>query len=54
MERQRKHNNAEITKQSSKIGIGMERRNWSLTRALEALNWLSVPPMAAEATIRGI
>ena len=42
-----------LQSRAARLALGWKRRDWSLTRALSDLAWLSVPQMAAEATIRG-
>ena len=42
-----------LQSRAARLCLGKKRKDWSLTKGLEKLGWLSVPQMAAEATIRG-
>jgi hypothetical protein len=42
-----------LQSRAARLCLGWKRKDWSVTRGLEELGWLSVPQMAAEATIIG-
>jgi hypothetical protein len=42
-----------MQRRAARLVLGKQRRDWSYKEGLKDLNWLSVPQMAVEATLRG-